>query len=101
MDFFPAADVINRVISEFISPGQPHQILLSGVLFSVFKQAADQDQTSMLQEWVLMALPNFTQRLPVSHSVWCLACFFISAASHSPTLQVLKSLELNYTNKAE
>jgi len=27
-DFFPAADVVNRVISEFISPGQPHQVLL-------------------------------------------------------------------------
>ena len=26
-DFFPAADVVNRVISEFISPGQPHQVL--------------------------------------------------------------------------
>ena len=25
-DFFPAADVVNRVISEFISPGQPHQV---------------------------------------------------------------------------
>ena len=24
VDFFPVADVINRVINEFISPGQPH-----------------------------------------------------------------------------
>ncbi len=62
VDFFPVADVINRVISTFISPGQPHQVLLAGVLFRVFKQAARQDQTDMLQEWVLMALPNFTRR---------------------------------------
>lgn len=26
IDFFPAADVVNRVINEFISPGQPHQV---------------------------------------------------------------------------
>lgn len=26
VDFFPAADVVNRVITEFISPGQPHQV---------------------------------------------------------------------------
>ena len=30
-DFFPAADVVNRVISEFISPGQPHQVRLNWV----------------------------------------------------------------------
>ena len=32
IDFFPASDVVNRVISEFISPGQPHPALLAGVL---------------------------------------------------------------------
>ncbi len=62
VDFFPAADVVNRVISTFLSPGQPHQVLLAGVLFRVFCQAARQDQSAMLQEWVLMALPNFTKR---------------------------------------
>ena len=40
VDFFPPADVVNRVVTEFMSPGQPHQVLLSGVLFSVFRQAA-------------------------------------------------------------
>lgn len=86
-DFFPASDVINRVVSEFMSPGQPHQILLSGVLCSMFKQSAQQNQTEMLKEWVLMALPSFSKRLPLGHSVWCLTCFFISASNHSPWLQ--------------
>ena len=89
VDFFPAADVINRVINEFISPGQPHQTLLAGVMFQVFGQAAAQDQTCMLTEWVLMALPNFTKRSPISHSVWCLSCFFLSAATSNPWLQNL------------
>ena len=87
LDFFPASDVINRVINEFISPGQPHQVLLAWVLFDVFKHGAQQDQTSMLQEWVLMALPNFTKRSPISHSIWCLTVFFISASATNPWLQ--------------
>ena len=40
VDFFPPADVVNRVVTEFVSPGQPHQVLLAGVLFAVFRQAA-------------------------------------------------------------
>ena len=87
LDFFPASDVINRVINEFISPGQPHQVLLAWVLFAVFKHGAQQDQTSMLQEWVLMALPNFTKRSPISHSIWCLTVFFISASATNLWLQ--------------
>ena len=43
VDFFSAADVMNRVINEFISPGQPHQVILAGVLFAgiVFAQSAN------------------------------------------------------------
>ena len=89
VDFFAASDVMNRVINEFISPGQPHQVLLSGVLFAVFQQAAAQDQLVMMQQWVLSSLPNFTKRSPVSHSMWCLTVFFISAAADNPYLQAM------------
>ena len=104
LDFFPASDVVNRVISEFISPGQPHPALLAGVLKTIFQAAAlqvntrhahtgqesgvcVQDQQNMLTEWVLVSLPNFTRRAPLSHSLWCLSCFFL-AASPNPWLQV-------------
>ena len=86
-ELVPASDLINRVINEFISPGQPHQVLLSGVLFDVFKNAILQDQVAMLQEWVLMALPNFVDRSPISHSVWYLTVFFMSAISKNRWLQ--------------
>jgi len=89
LDFFPASDVINRVINEFISPGQPHQVMLAWVLLEVFKHGAKQNQTNMLQEWVLMALPNFTKRSPISHSIWCLTVFFISAAANNAWLQAM------------
>ena len=88
-ELVPAADVINRVINEFISPGKPHQVLLAGVLSAIFKQAVAQDQITMLQEWVLMALPNFVNRSPISHSVWCLTVFFISAAANNTWLQAM------------
>ena len=78
-----------RVINEFISPGQPHQVMLAWVLFEVFKHGAKQNQTNMLQEWVLMALPNFTKRSPISHSIWCLTVFFISAAANNIWLQAM------------
>jgi huntingtin len=89
VDFFSASDVMNRVINEFISPGQPHQVLLAGVLFAVFQQAAGQDQMVMMQQWVLSSLPNFTKRSPVSHSMWCLTVFFFSAAADNCHLQAL------------
>ena len=46
----------------------------------------------MLTEWVLVSLPNFTWRAPLSYSLWCLSCFFL-AASPNPWLQV------NYQHK--
>merc|ERR1712037_438785 len=88
MGFFPASDVVNRVISEFISPGQPHPALLAGVLKQIFRAAVSQDQQGMLTEWVLVSLPNFTRRAPLSHSIWCLSCFFL-AASPNPWLQAM------------
>ena len=98
LDFFPAGDVVNRVISEFISPGQPHPALLAGVLRHIFRAAASQDpgpglpdQQNMLTEWVLVSLPNFTRRAPLSYSIWCLSCFFL-AASPNPWLQVTLTL---------
>ena len=34
VDFFSASDVMNRVINEFISPGQPHQGLYDILIHS-------------------------------------------------------------------
>ena len=93
LDFFPASDIVNRVISEFISPGQPHPHLLAGVLRQIFRaQANSLDQQNMLTEWVLVSLPNFTRKAPLSYSIWCLSCFFL-AASTNPWLQVCSEVK--------
>lgn len=36
-DFFPPSDILTKVIGEFLSPQQPHQRLLSAVVFKVRK----------------------------------------------------------------
>ena len=55
-----------------------------------------QDQQSMLTEWVLVSLPNFTRRAPLSHSIWfdpscsysscspCFSCFLLPAPLSLP-----------------
>merc|ERR1712173_78574 len=76
VDFFSAADVMNRVINEFISPGQPHQVLLAGVLFAVFQQAALQDQIIMMQQWVLSLYPILQNDL--LYPIPCGVCLYFS-----------------------
>lgn len=34
-DFFPPSEILTKVIGEFLSPQQPHQRLLSAVVFKV------------------------------------------------------------------
>lgn len=35
-DFFPPSEILTKVIGEFLSPQQPHQRLLSAVVFKVY-----------------------------------------------------------------
>lgn len=81
-DFFPPSEILTKVIGEFLSPQQPHPKLLSGVVFLVFEKACEQNQLTLLQDWVVCSLSNFTQSLPVSMATWCLTCFFISASTN-------------------
>lgn len=48
----------------------------------MFEKACEQNQLTLLQDWVVCSLPNFTQSLPVSMATWCLTCFFISASTN-------------------
>ncbi|XP_075211811.1 huntingtin isoform X2 [Lycorma delicatula] len=81
-DFFPASEVLSKVIGEFLAPKQPHPQLISPVVFQVFSQACSEQQLPLLQAWVVMSLPNFTQGIPVPIATWCLSCFFISASTN-------------------
>lgn len=57
--------------SVFLSP--PH--------VQVFQTLHATGQSSMVRDWVLLSLSNFTQRTPVAMAMWSLSCFFVSAST--------------------
>ncbi|XP_053407184.1 huntingtin-like isoform X2 [Mercenaria mercenaria] len=99
-DFFPAQDIMNKVIGEFLSSQQPYPQLIAKVVFQVFSNLHDQRQHGLLRDWVMLSLSNFTQRTPVSMAMWSLTCFFISASTN-PWLRNLLSYVLTRMGKIE
>ncbi|XP_063978909.1 huntingtin isoform X2 [Diachasmimorpha longicaudata] len=82
-DFFPPFETLTKVIGEFLSPQQPHQRLVSGVVFKVCERVTGtEDQLTLLQDWVVFSLSTFIQSLPLVTSTWCLSCFFVSASTN-------------------
>lgn len=63
------------------------KLIISG---KVFGTARDQGQQSLVLEWILLSLSNFTQSsssgMTESVAVWNILCFFIGA-SRNPWLQ--------------
>ncbi|XP_066534472.1 huntingtin isoform X4 [Hoplias malabaricus] len=80
-DFFPPQDVMNKVIGEFLSNQQPYPQFMATVVYKVFQTLHATGQSSMVRDWVLLSLSNFTQRTPVAMAMWSLSCFFISAST--------------------
>ncbi|XP_078588724.1 huntingtin-like isoform X3 [Branchiostoma floridae x Branchiostoma japonicum] len=81
-DFFPAQDIMNKVIGEFLSSQQPHPQLMAKVLYDVFHNLHERDQQQVVRDWVMLSLSNFTQRTPVAMATWSLTCFFLSASTN-------------------
>ncbi|GFO37998.1 huntingtin-like [Plakobranchus ocellatus] len=81
-DFFPAQDIMNKVIGEFLSAHQPYPNLIAKVVFQVFSNLHQQQQQGLVREWVMLSLSNFTQRSPQAMAMWSLALFFISASTN-------------------
>uniref|UniRef100_A0AAV2LJ79 Huntingtin n=1 Tax=Knipowitschia caucasica TaxID=637954 RepID=A0AAV2LJ79_KNICA len=80
-DFFPPQDVMNKVIGEFLSNQQPYPQFMATVVYKVFQTLHSTGQSSMVRDWVLLSLSNFTQRTPVAMAMWSLSCFFVSAST--------------------
>lgn len=80
-DFFPPQDVMNKVIGEFLSNQQPYPQFMANVVYKVFQTLHATGQSSMVRDWVLLSLSNFTQRTPVAMAMWSLSCFFVSAST--------------------
>ncbi|XP_068606729.1 huntingtin [Brachionichthys hirsutus] len=80
-DFFPPQDVMNKVIGEFLSNQQPYPQFMATVVYKVFQTLHATGQSSMVRDWVLLSLSNFTQRTPAAMAMWSLSCFFVSAST--------------------
>ncbi|KAM8940376.1 huntingtin isoform 2-T2 [Pelodytes ibericus] len=80
-DFFPPQDVMNKVIGEFLSNQQPYPQFMATVVYKVFQTLHVTGQSSMVRDWVMLSLSNFTQRTPVAMAMWSLSCFFVSAST--------------------
>lgn len=48
----------------------------------VFGRLQERGDQSLLQEWVMLSLTNFTQRTPFAMATWSLTCFFVCASSN-------------------
>ncbi|TKC50975.1 hypothetical protein EI555_001287, partial [Monodon monoceros] len=90
-DFFPPQDVMNKVIGEFLSNQQPYPQFMATVVYQVFQTLHSTGQSSMVRDWVMLSLSNFTQRTPVAMAMWSLSCFFVSAST-SPLPHVVSRM---------
>lgn len=57
LDFFPAQEIMNKVIGEFLSSQQPHPELMAQVLFKVHKVLGIPDQMTSLD--ILLFVTHF------------------------------------------
>jgi huntingtin len=100
MDFFPPQDIMNKVIAEFLSCQQPHPELMANVVFQVFEKLINMKQSSLVHNWVILSLSNFTQRTPLAMAIWSLTCFFISASA-SQWLRALMPFAVSRVGRLE
>lgn len=77
-EFFPAQDILNKVIGEFLSNQQPYPQFLAAVLFKVCEGLHEGNHEELMQDWVLLSLSNFTQRSPLAMAIWSLSCCFVA-----------------------
>uniref|UniRef100_A0A6I8NFD9 Huntingtin n=1 Tax=Ornithorhynchus anatinus TaxID=9258 RepID=A0A6I8NFD9_ORNAN len=99
-DFFPPQDVMNKVIGEFLSNQQPYPQFMATVLYKVFQTLHTTGQSSMVRDWVMLSLSNFTQRSPVAMAMWSLSCFFVSAST-SPWVSAILPHVISRMGKSE
>ncbi|KAI7693141.1 Huntingtin [Sarcoptes scabiei] len=96
-DFFPAQDILNRCIGEFLSKQQNHRKYLIEILFYIYYKLMKNDcQHSVIAEdWAVSSLSSFTQLIPISHSLWALTCFLICATQN----QLIRSCHYYFQNR--
>lgn len=76
LESFTTNDLSHRGLDGASS--KPVHLLLCSQVFQTLHATG---QSSMVRDWVLLSLSNFTQRTPVAMAMWSLSCFFVSAST--------------------
>jgi len=88
VDFLPSMEVLQTVVTEFVSPHQTRPHLAACVMAETFYMLLKQGQESVVTEWVMLSLESFVQQEPEKKAVWSIACL-LTAASTSDTLRAM------------
>jgi hypothetical protein len=87
-DFLPPVQVLQMVVTEFVSPHQPRPTLAAMVMGETFSLLLEQKLADLVADWVLLSMDSCVQQEPERKAVWCLVCL-LTAASSSPILRAL------------
>ncbi|XP_066917148.1 huntingtin-like isoform X4 [Clytia hemisphaerica] len=82
LDFLPVQDVMNKLISEFLSSQQPRPELIAKIFNKVADLLYKDGEEAVVRDWVFLCIGSFVQRTPLSMAVWSLTCFFISSSTN-------------------
>ncbi|CAI7995428.1 Huntingtin [Geodia barretti] len=83
VDFLPPVQVLQMVVTEFVSPHQPRPSLAAIVMGETFSLVLGKNMGDTLTDWVLLSLDSFVQQEPEKKAVWCLVCLLAAASSSS------------------
>ncbi|XP_047128948.1 huntingtin isoform X1 [Hydra vulgaris] len=82
LDFLPVQEVMNKLISEFLSSQQPRPELIAKIFYKVSDILQKEGNEVTVRDWVFLCIASFVQRTPLAMAVWSLTCFFICASSN-------------------
>ncbi len=79
-DFLPPADLLNKLITEFLNSSQhPYPEAIAYILYKCFDLLQEKGLQGQIQEWCLLSLSNFLQRATLAESIWLTSCLLVSA----------------------
>jgi hypothetical protein len=68
VDFLPPVQVLQMVVTEFVSPHQPRPSLAAIVMGETFSLVLGKNMGDTLTDWVLLSLDSFVQQEPEKKS---------------------------------
>lgn len=81
IDFLPPMEVLQTVVTDFVSPHQSRPRFSASIMAETFALLISNGHKGILTEWVLLSLESFVQQEPEAKAVWSLTCLLLAASS--------------------